>query len=487
VKADQKAVSLRDCAPENPQDIYRKLRNAVVQINSEIILTPLGAPNIPTPEDLTTIFLVGNGFFLCNHAIVCPANLVLIPPEVLATKNRFPYVAVNQPAPSGVTPNTITAVSRILVNVHDVNGCGKSFVYQATLVGVDGAGDVAYLKIDPKLPFNQANPKINKCHPNLDWGESRFLRPGAKIYSIGDLYADRTSPVVPWVSLQPQSAQAGFAEGVLYNERGLDFAGMTPAELLLVSGIPNYKVGAPLIDPFGRVVGMQTFIDQQGIVGGPNEHFMGESLRHFMCETARNVTVIPDANGSFLSYNKSYLGVAWKAVTAQTYSNYLNPVTGFSIPRIDAKTGALDNAPRCKEIIGIQVIAVAGATGFVNLPGASGAPASGGYPALGPVVNSPLLGILTVGDIITHIDDHAVGSELGQGSPGLFTWSHKSGTVVQITYRKSSDAFQGIHKVLITLIAYPPVYDYPYTTIPGFPQGLLPALPYPVRNFSQPV
>lgn len=481
---------MTDCKPEEAYKIYKKYRSAVVGISSEIILTTLAAPGIPDSTNSTTQFLVGNGFFVRDHYIVCPAHLVTIPASQLATRNRYPYVSSSQPVPSGVTPNAITAVSRILVTVSNVNNKERSYVYLAKLIGVDGAGDIAYLEIDCKSAYNATNPKICKDHPRFKWGRSRQLTPGTKVYSYGDFTADNTSRVVPAAPFQPVPATKGFIAGTVSNNRALDYAGSAQQELLLVDFVVYAgKAGLPLIDQFGELVGMQTFNRNQGMVAGPTEFFMRRALKAFICATPKKssgLVTIPDANGSYYSYVKAYLGLAWKAVNGLTLDTTIDQKTGISSVRIDAKTGELPTNPACKEIVGVQIIALAGdtSTTYVRVPGAAGAPA-GPQPAVAGTVDSPFLGIILPGDIVTHIDGQAVGGEYHQIPPALFTWSSAPGRLVTLTYRKASDNFSSVNKALGASLSYPPMYDYAYATIADY----VPAAPpnaFIISNFQQP-
>ncbi|AYV86343.1 MAG: hypothetical protein Solumvirus5_10 [Solumvirus sp.] len=488
--------SSKKCDGKRPTavEIYKKYNAAVVSITSEILLTPTAAPTIPPAGRYSSIFLVGNGVFVRDHHIVCPSSLVLIPPEQLANNNRYPYVSSSQPAPTGITPNVITSVSRILVQVNNVNNKPVSYTYKADLIGVDGAGDIAFLRINPKDPYNVNNPVIHKSHPRLRWGKSRDLTPGEKIYSFGDYTRDATSQILPIFS-QPMPAEPGFIEGVVSNNKTLDYVGMAQQELLLVQlPVEFRKVGMPLINDCGELVGIQTLNFEQGMVAGPTEFFLRRALTAFMCpkKYANHLTTIVDANGSYLSYVKAYAGLAWRAVTARTLGTTIDPVTGLESVRIDTTTGLLSTLPAQKQVIGVEILGIAGYTGstgspgsYINLPGASGSPASGTHPAFVGAVNSPFLGILFPGDIITHINGKAIGGGIHQVTPATVTWALTSGSIAEIVYRKASDIYASINKAIVALAAYPPAYDYPYETIDNY--ASIPAIvATPVNQFQQP-
>jgi S1-C subfamily serine protease len=455
--------------------VYKKTHNAVVTINSESVLTPTAAPAIPTPG-ATTLYKTGNGFFVRDHYIVCPASLVLIPQTLLATNNRYPYVRVNQPAPTGTIQNAMTSVSRILVGVSNVNNGERSYVYEAKLVGVDGAGDVAYLEIDYKSQYNANNPKICKEHPRFKWGESRQLTPGMKIYSYGDFTGLSGA----------QTGSEGFLSGVLSNNRALYYTGAAEQELLFAD-FQTFagKTGLPFIDQFGRVVGMQTLnTESHGVTAGPSEFFMRRALKAFMCpkdkSSSCHLRVIPDNNGSYYAYIKSYLGLTWKTVAPRTYDSAIDPVTGVVSLRVDQKTGTLPNTPACKELVGVQIVAVAGdtTTKYVTIPGAAGTTGSTGSPPLVGTVDSPVLNIIKPQDILTHLDGYAVGNQYHQIAPALLTWRYTAGKVVTLEYRKFSDDFNTKAQTIATAVEYPPVYDYPFYSVTSSQ--------FPDPNFQQP-
>ena len=103
-----------------PKEIVDHCKDAIVSITSEILLTTLSGPTIPTSgTNVTSTFVTSNGFFIRIEDkifIVCPSAAVLIPPTELASRNRFPYVTTSDPTPDSKIPNAMTKVSRILVD-----------------------------------------------------------------------------------------------------------------------------------------------------------------------------------------------------------------------------------------------------------------------------------------------------------------------------------------------------------------------------------
>ena len=165
--------SNRDTCAKSPSELVAEFSSAVVQIQSEFILLGTGATGPINGETQLAsnvrydAILQGNGFFIENGYIVTPAHLVLLPPALSSVVNRYPYVT-NPPSPLGVMQDKMIKASRVLVNVFGLrNNCVScdgltdyGYVYEATIVAIDGAGDIALLQIDPCRAFNRENPSL---------------------------------------------------------------------------------------------------------------------------------------------------------------------------------------------------------------------------------------------------------------------------------------------------------------------------------------
>ena len=142
-------------------------------------------------KDFITYTKQGNGWFVNDFRIVCPAQLVLLPPNITEELNLYPFeknrIPKKRPKKNG---DNMFRVDRILVTVTNVNNGGKTFIYDADLVWVDGSGDQAQLEINFECnDFNDEckAPKLDKhCHPYLCTGTSRTYKPGRKAFIIGD-------------------------------------------------------------------------------------------------------------------------------------------------------------------------------------------------------------------------------------------------------------------------------------------------------------
>lgn len=249
---------IKKCDEYRPEEIVCLFKDAVVEIQSEFILfgasgptagsanigaTPLGA------NSRADIIQEGNGFFIKGHYIVAPAHLVLLPPSLTSVAIRYPFDGSNQ-ASFGQIQSKIVRASRILVSVYNVNGKGHAFVYEADLVGVDGAGDIAVLRINFKKQWNLCNPCVEKCHPYFNFGSSRGSKDGEKVYLLGDYLGSASGA---------QNAVGAISDGLLSDHRHLDYSGAILPELVLISA-PAYSQssGLPILNAQGQVIGMQT-------------------------------------------------------------------------------------------------------------------------------------------------------------------------------------------------------------------------------------
>ncbi|CAH6420605.1 Hypothetical protein HVR_LOCUS1234 [uncultured virus] len=545
----EKDCCINKCESYTPEELVCLYRDAVVEIHSEFILLGGTGTGIPVgvtaatggtplaPNVRDDVILEGNGFFIKGHYIVAPAHLVLLPPSLTSIVNRFPLFD-----PGNVTlgniRNQLIRASRILISVFNVNGKGHSFVYEADLVGVDGAGDIAVLKINYKKQWNLCNPCVEKCHPYFKFGSSRAAKDGEKIYLLGDYISHA-------VDRRLFNAVGAISEGLLSDHRYLDYSGFALAEAILVSA-PAYAFssGLPILDGQGHVLGMQTAdlaatlpniifpttpivvtgtagvggavlatgtigpltlnqAEGSGLVGGPSEFFMrrvikalirGTCSRQFNCQ----IETVCDPAGAFFRYRKAYAGIAYDVFTGVGYDVTADFTSGSIVggrPRVRlTSTGDFLTSPSCKELVGIRVLGLAGLNpndlvgipnGFYYVPGGTGTivPLNG---LVLPV--SPFLGKLLPGDVITHINGIALGDLEKQIAPSLITWRLCAGDQIDICYRRGGNALNSTDNSLTEnydnlltytgcLADFPPLLDYPWYAVNIFP--LLSTLPFP--------
>jgi len=520
-------------APETISCLYK---DAVVQIHSEFILLGNGVTSVNNLTPLATnsrfdTIIEGNGFFIKGHYIICPAHIVLLPPSLTSIVNRYPFVdnANLVVGEQGQMKNRMTRASRILVSVYNVNGKGCSYVYEATLVGVDGAGDIAVLKINEKKNWNKCNPCIEICHPFFTFGQSRALKNGERAILIGDYIGHRSK-------FTTHNSVGSITTGVVSDHRYIDYRGHALPEMVLIStNSYSFSSGLPIIDCQGFVVGMQTtdldttFIGRaekdlaftktqgSGFVAGPSEKFMKRVIKYLIkgkCgEPGRShVETIRDPVGAYLRYRKGYLGIGYRIHSGVLYDVTTDYTSGLDISRYSrirlTEGGDLLSGSGCKDIIGIQVVGLAGlnpdpASGVPNgvyyVPGGVGlAP----YPSLLP--SSSALGRLQPGDVITHINDVPIG-DLAHGNqiaPSLITWRRLVDDQLEISFKRrpvalneadnadrNNDCTDVIDNVELELDEYPLFLDYPWYAVHIFPllaETGFPGFTFPVRQSTNP-
>jgi|SRR5579871_2696691 len=463
-----------------------QLKNAVVGISSEILLFSNGlTPGFTgAPSAYTSYFLNGNGSLLKGNVILCPAALVLIPQPVLSTLVRYPLVNPSAPFPTGLQ-NVQTKVSRILVTVYNVNCCGKALVYEASLIGVDGAGNAALLYIDPKKQWNTKCPCLGPNQPYFRWGDSRKLCPGSRVYLVGSAYSE------PQDNLMPSGDQY-VVEGTAAANRSVDTTGWNPQELVVVNApVYTLAIGLPILDSCYNLVGMQTtsvvgasqvFGGSSGFTGdgkvsGPSQFWLCPVISALLagprsCNNQTRVLTVNDATGSYSSYQKAYLGLVWKLFTATDYDTvYGASNNSYQVP-LGLTSGAFQVPSSCDIKVGLRVQALAGDTSFYQLPGASGASF---------LPNSPLLNVVSPGDQILSFQDCPLGNLPGQISGGVVTWKACPGDQIDVAYRKQIDGFTACYSLNVTGATYPPYLDFPWASAVWWSHstGLTPVFPSP--------
>jgi hypothetical protein len=452
-----------------------RLNSAVVRVHGQSILTTV-APTAALPafvwsgvgQNVVMAETHGSGFLIKGNLIVCPASLVLIPQDILYVSQgfgggatgplyRYPYVNPAAPAAAGVE-NVVTQVSRILVDIF-INEKGAFYTYEASLRGVEGAGDVALLEIDQETDWNGWNPCLKCCHPYFRWSKSRKTKTGDPIFVIGDLFQSSNPVTVAALgpTVIPLPSDRVIYTGSLSSNQSADNSGLAQYELVVTDITAGQLAkGAVILNNCGAVIGMFTDIVGQDVrntlqfrqeaeaqfdgkvAAGVSEFYMRWPLKAFLQglehkKFGRHLLTVTDVGrGNFLTYAKGYLGIAWTPVSGNDYS-YLYGSNGLQYPALNA-TGTFP-AVTCTENIGIRVQTMAQtspvqifnpAAGFpitltnqdpavLSVPYSSGGVAPSQYPAIGvgwvpDAVNgttalaaSPLQGTVFPNDIIFQI------------------------------------------------------------------------------------
>lgn len=491
--------------------LIQEKAHAVLHITSTFIF--LGSNSDGTPITTLTgdtplgsgiradLFAHGNGFFIKNGYIICPAHLIFAPPTYSSAANLWPFNSgspnVVGPAPvegiGGVIHNEYLKASRIVGTVNNVNGSGCSYAYELRLIGADVAGDYAVLRVEDRCGnYNCAQPKLQfgyhgrkGCHPYFDWGCSRQARAGDKVYLFGDYISSA-------LDINAQSSlPVLITKGIVSSHRWADPQGYALAEGVVVSAaVYANSSGLPIINAMGEVIAMQTadvsgntlrvgpggiannfpFFNRAagtGLVAGPSEKFMHTPINRIIkgpgkCgQTACHIATITQGPNSFYAYVKGYLGVAISLLVADDFGTTVDYTSGSPVAGqrrtvvVGGTINPLGAAPVDKRIRGAVIKGIAG----LNPNGAAGE-GNGAFFVPGGVVTdlpsilpnnlpvSSLAGKVAPGDLIESIsvlkDDGNHLFELGglnaQVALALVTWLTCPGDRVILCIRRGGNA-----------------------------------------------
>lgn len=504
------------CAAE----ICCRFSSAVVRVHGEAILTTIapqaGAPAFDwsptaTANQAAVYETHGNGFLIKGGCIVCPASLVSIPPDALYQGGtaiyRYPYVnATGADRTGNGIPNAITQVSRVFVDVFDVNGKGHAYTYEAYVCGIDGAGNTAVLAINFENNWNCYLPCIQKCHPYFRWSRSRKSKCGDPAFLLGGYTLNDNG------AFGLQWSEPLVQQGLLTDNKSLDYTGTIQHEIIrttLIAG--RCAIGSPILNNCGAVIGMHTAATSEelgatgndhGFVVGVSEFFMRRPLKTFLqgvkkCQYRKHLGTVNDAIGDFNYYIKGYMGLAWNNVTGNDFDHFVG-AAGTFVPLYDASGALID--VKCTENVGIRVVTVAQATApqtfdianptdptvqvdqnplFASLPYFdSQAPAS--YPpaytpdsGTGDVNASPFAGEVFPNDIVYALSKcRSKGGKLKkkcklgdlyrQVAPALFTWQCLPGDSIYAQTRAYTQYWSAFNLLQGSLAVFPLVMDWPW-------------------------
>lgn len=417
------------------RELICNVRDAVVSISGQLILA--NKNGVPTIKTYT-----GNGFFIKGHYIICPSGLVLTSPILLGDEKRIP------PITSVSTLNSSIRVSRIIVDVSNVNGSGFSYSYEANLIGVDGVANIAVLRINMELEWNKFNPELRSCHPCLQWGKSRSSCPGDTVILIGNTTASINNIIHP-------GAENAVSIGNISDNRYVFPNGQVQGELLLLSNIltRGCQTGIPVIKTDGTVIGMSIFINDyhHNYNVALAEFFMRRPVKALIRSYQDNnvpdnykgfVELVIDPIENYYRFNKSCLGISGIIMGQNDFNTLIEPkeLEFVRKPILKVKHKTL------KEIVGYRILAL-------NHPSQLVSPSP---------KNNPLYNNIVCGDIITHLNDCPLGDRKGQISPSLIMWRVLPGDKVKIRYLKQSENFNVIHEVEVETFPYQVFLDFPF-------------------------
>lgn len=417
-------------------EIYDKYKDAIVRIET-----------LSQRVDDSPFITNGTGFFIGGQHIITAASVIL-----------YSGGGARVPPPPTPPGPAFAIVSNIYVHVYNVGDKGKNFIYKATVVGVDGAGDFALLRIPCDDPWNITLPSL-KGQPHFRFSSSRDYTPGHRVFSISNAEDNDFRSV---------------SQGVVRNNRQFSTnaqaftttSSMPPEELVLTDIIilnPG-SYGSPIITACGNVIGVITltyggnsFPFNGSASGGVSEHFFRPVLEAFLeaekiqakafhtriiagkCDTDtsrssgsecepdpfRNLEVVQDSVGAYFRYIKGYLGISWTGynvdIFGQVPNNQFKQTQGIIISSVDLSTPV----------------------GQFFFPFIDG----------GQLV------------LLTWISDCPIGNLPPQITPALVTWRLIAGDTVTLRYRLSGDGFAKELSATLVLAVFPDTADLPTTFV----------------------
>jgi S1-C subfamily serine protease len=376
-------------------DIFYRYRGAVVALET--------STQLMFDDFKSNVTNAGSGFFIGNGYIVTSAQLVL-----LDTANRVP------PAPTPPAP-FISRVNKIVARVTAVNGDPNvNLIYEAELVGVDPAANIALLRISARM--NPGLPQLNECQAYFKFDPSRLYAIGRKVYAI---------------CASQQLDSQFITDGVVTNNRQFSTGpGYPPVELVMTSLDLDFplNIGSPIINEYGHVIGVITVsypAPGETFAGGISEFFLKpilESLLNPLCNR-QFVSLVNDSEGPYYRRLKGYLGIAWSPFTIDDWSPEFN-------------------RPGYKRNQGVVVRAIDPSTQLGQL----------------------LLPLIIQGNtiLITDIDGCEIGNIPPQVTPAIITWRCGAGTEVVLKYRVSSDDYAKCLSLKVVLSEFPIELDNPF-------------------------
>lgn len=566
---ESKTKLKRPCCADLPCDflsgyeVFCQKQAAIVDIQSQFILTSTAANTQITDAttDLTTYTISGSGAFINKHYILTHSSLAQINPAFLVDNIRWPFrnatdgVGTAPVVGAGLEPEEIVKMSRILVTVHKLNGrhkpmkhkrkCRKedmydgwSIVYEASVLLIDGAGGYALLYIDPCKPWNQCQPPLKRdCHPKLCLGSSRKLHRGDDVYLMGNLSGSVPLPYTYNAYLGKSLSSFGISKGVVSDHRYVDHSGWVLPEMVLVDcAAYSPALGAPLLNKFGQLIGIQalapsgqTFVGITGATGGTGgavdfgprvpsvgngkvaciaEFFMRDGIaavlelskKRGFCGRNRlldHLGSVADNTGSFYKFLKGFMGIAYEVVEPSDYDTYLTP-SGQSGARPGERNVVINSnlsiysGPSYKPLIGVRVNTLAGAPQYqgadvlyVQIPGDSAA-----APWNSTVhVDSNYIGALMPEDLIVAMKGECpLGDGPEQIAPASLTWKMLDGDPLNLTVKRPNVTtatgivvddtnLSNLNSVSSELGIFPPSYDYFWAAVSALPRVSAPAVP----------
>jgi hypothetical protein len=352
-------------------------------------------------------------------------------------------------------------------------------------------------------------------------GNSRKLHCGDPAYILGSLLGGSPG--------SHNGGGFGISKGVVSDRRFVDPTGWALPEMVLFdTNTYNPNMGAPMINRFGQLVGIQLtstpgiisppdglIIPTSGVpirpvghgcVAGVSEFFMRDALNaavmiysnktNALCGGRRNrlldhlesVNSNPD---TFYKWVKGFAGIAYELVGPADFNTYLqDSATGARNLLLNEAGTALFDGPSVKLIAGIRVQNLVYTTGNTLVPFQGVDPVTyaltpgldGGV--FGPSVDadSNFTPAISPEDQLVVVDRKCyLGDEMGQIAPSVRTWKKLPEETLSFTFRRPSvdyvngqvvsedDHLNVDQSVSAKLVDFPSVYDYPWFLSGNFP------------------
>lgn len=415
------------------EDVFKKHRNAIVAIQTVTRYDSFG--------EIDVDIIDGSGFFIKGQHIMTSSSVVLFDNP---NATRIP------PAPVPPGPSYVRVVD-IYVTVTD-SQCGKSYIYKADIVGIDGAGGIALLSINKDNQWNQGLPSL-KCQDSLDFYPSKCVKNGECAYTI-----------VSDTNVGTKLIKGGLVSNNSFFSETSNFPAINLLSISIGSSFINSMVGAPLLNSCGQVIGV---LQQSNSAGwfGPSSSFITPVIKAFLAGEAsilsicRNRVEVKSGSNCVCSKSSSSSSSSCSCTSgsssskceedplanlqlvidpAGNYFRYIKGFLGIQWGLYGASTFALYPDSKYKKVQGIII------TGTL-------------LTSIGTIFRA-LIGTDNI-VLLTDINGCPIGNEAGQISPTEVTWRLVAGDNVELTYRISSDNFSSATKVKGVLDILPPDFD----------------------------
>lgn len=487
-----------ECFKDCPNGLWNSKRDGVLTIVATTVLSNQAAGTQPTAAQMTVLTNVGTGFFVAggekNQGVIqTTADIVTLNPTYTAQLNPFPAPAS---IPVGTLPSGLVAnnyplqATRIIayVTYQLEHKKAKIIPYQLRLLAVDGVNNVATLVVDDDATFNvyNGNPQRKKCLRQLP-----FLLPDpGSSYATGDtvfVIAALGDPISALVDGGQNGV--GLLQGTITKRTYMDPSGrfVGDAGVLDITGLGRYARGAPVINQYGKYIGMvlgplygDAAGEESGVLFVTNRSYIEQQqrcLRYYRksdCAATDTKGVLVTGLG-YVVPDTPWLGFNYRVVASNTWDENLVPSAAapYLSPEYRLTATGLAADPPCRRISGVQVLTVGGLNLPVGATGSTGLFTPGGTTVqvgfTGTAVgNPPAYGVLQVGDIVETLNDVPFGNQRDQMSffsifgigPSCEPCETKS---FRLVYRKASENWATKYSLELARVSRPPILHYPWS------------------------